>query len=495
MEQLQPYLSEEDSTQSVFLYEIPSQSGSVYVRIKYVCVDRHHIGLAEDVTHSILERKIIEHERDHDLLTGLINRRAFYREINRLFSRDSHQLKTAALVMMDLDNLKYTNDTYGHDCGDKYIKSAADCFVSAVPSETIISRISGDEFYLFFYGYDSREAIARVFENMKKSIDNSKFQLPDGQTTKIRVTGGIAWYPKDSTVYEELIRYADFAMYKTKRSSKGAFRDFDLGDYNRESYVMQSKAELSEILEKGLVEYHFQPIVCTATGEIFAYEALMRADMPTLRTPYDILSIAKEERKLAQIERLTATKSIETFVSHLRSGAVEKECKLFFNSLPNQVLSAADIEKVESDFSPYLPQVVFEITEEAHLSEKLQTVKMKFIKKWGCGLALDDYGSGYNSEKALLELSPDYVKIDMNIIRSIDQDSNKQEIVRHIISYGHERNMKIIAEGIENREEACTVIRLGADYLQGYYLAKPARIPPKPDPLVLDVITAAYKTD
>ncbi|MCC2864937.1 MAG: EAL domain-containing protein [Clostridiales Family XIII bacterium] len=489
MKQCEPYINK-DSGNQVFLYEIPTNSGTSYIQLKYINAGNHHIGLAEDITHSILERRLIEHERDHDLLTGLINRRAFHREMNRLFTRDSHLLKTAAMVMMDLDNLKYTNDTYGHDCGDKYIKSAAECFVSAVPSGTIISRISGDEFYLFFYGYSHKKEIYQAFDTMKKTIDSSQFMLPDGQITKIRVTGGIAWYPKDSTSYEELIRYADFAMYKTKRASKGHFSDFDIGDYNEAAYMMQSKTELNEILTKGLIEYHFQPIVSTTTGEIFAYEALMRANMPTLRSPNEILSVAKEEGKLSQIESLTVYKSFEAFAGHMRSGSIGSNCKLFFNSLPNQGLSPADIKQVETLYADYLPLVVFEITEEEHLSKKLQTEKSKFIQKWGCGLALDDYGSGYNSEKALLDLSPDYIKVDMNIIRSIDQDTNKQEIVHHIVSYGHERNMKIIAEGIESPEEADTVIRLGVDYLQGYYLAKPALLPPKPDPSVLKLITS-----
>lgn len=482
-----------DSTLSVTLYEIPNDNGISYVQLKYIHVDEHHIGLAEDITQTVLERRLIEHERDHDPLTGLINRRAFHRKMNQLFYRDTHLLKIAALVMMDLDNLKYTNDTYGHDCGDKYIKSAADCFVCATPPGTVISRISGDEFYLFFYGYNNRSEIYKVFASMKEYIDHTEFILPDSQKTRIRVTGGISWYPKDSSSYEELVRYSDFAMYKTKRSAKGQFSDFDIGDYNQEAYSLQSRIELKKLLDEQLVEYHFQPIVSVSTGQIFAYEALMRANMPTLRTPYDILTVAKEEGKLSQIEQLTAFKSFEAYTAYMRSGIIKKDCKLFFNSLPNQLLSSEDLKKIESMYGEYLQNVVFEITEEEHLIQTYQNEKMKFMNKWGCGLALDDYGSGYNSEKALLELCPDYVKVDMNIIRGIDQDVDKQEILCHIVTYGHERGMKIIAEGVESPEEALTVIRLGTDYLQGFYFAKPAVSPPEISPDVSKMLVAAYK--
>lgn len=490
MQEFEVYINKADSASNVYLYEIPAQNDTVYIQLKYISKDNHHIGLAEDITHSVLERRFIEHERDHDLLTGLINRRAFYREIDRLFGRDRNLLKTAAMVMIDLDNLKITNDTYGHDCGDKYIKSAAQHFLSSVPAETIVARISGDEFYLFFYGYEREDDIRQAISNMKSAIDNSQFMLPDGQITKIRITGGVAWYPKDSFSYEELIRYSDFAMYKTKRASKGELSDFDIGDYNKEAYFTQIKAELKELLERELVEYHFQPIVSAKDGQVFAYEALMRANMPMLRNPADILSIARKEGKLTQVEALTIRKSMEAYADHIRTGRIAADCKMFFNSLPNQILSLEDLSLLEECYSEHLPNLVFEITEEEHIRPDLQSMKSEFIRKWNCQLALDDYGSGYNSEKALLELSPDYVKVDMNIIRSIDQDRNKREIVNHIVKYGHERNMKIIAEGVETAAEAATVIRLGVDYLQGYYLSKPALIPPHPSEAARELIAS-----
>ena len=130
------------------------------------------IGLAEDITNATVEMETIEHERDHDLLTGLINRRAFNRIMNHLFSQGKPVMKTAALIMMDLDDLKYINDTYGHDYGDQYIRCAADCFITFTPKSTVVARYSGDEFFLFFYGYDSKEEIRSKIADMRAGINS-----------------------------------------------------------------------------------------------------------------------------------------------------------------------------------------------------------------------------------------------------------------------------------------------------------------------------------
>lgn len=188
--------------------------------------------LAEDVTAATLERMRIERERDYDLLTGLYNRRAFYRFAGRVFDQPD-KMKHAAVVMMDLDNLKRTNDTFGHEWGDRYIHEAAVCFLRSIPEETLCARVSGDEFNILFYGYDSREAVQQAIDRLISGVENSCFSLPDGTATRIHVSGGIAWYPDDGTEMMELIKCADYAMYGIKKSEKGRFGVFDRAQYER----------------------------------------------------------------------------------------------------------------------------------------------------------------------------------------------------------------------------------------------------------------------
>lgn len=478
MNSLKPRLLPRESEEEEYVFRFPADKGTRYVKIKTLENKERCIGLIEDVTKARVEKDLIEHERDYDLLTSLINRRAFYRIMRRLFEQEPEKLKNAALVMMDLDNLKQLNDTYGHDCGDKYIKAAADCFQESTPANTIISRISGDEFYLFFYGYEKKDDIRRLLACLKTGIKEKTFSLPNLERRHIMVSGGVAWYPDDSTSFEELLKYSDYAMYKIKQSVKGEFGEFDLGIYNRESYLLQNKMDLIQLIEKRLVDFFFQPIVHAGTGEIFAYEALMRSKLPTLRSPLDVLALAKLESKLNQIEELVWYKALEFYANNVSQGKMNPHAKVFVNSIANQAVPPDKLETLETRFKPYLNNVVMEITEDEQLSDSIIQYKREMMNRWQASLALDDYGSGYNSEKNLLRISPQFIKVDISIIRDIDRDTDKQKIFENIISYAHERSMSVVAEGIETPAEMELVIRMGADFLQGYFLARPEFEPP-----------------
>ena len=153
---------------------------------------------------------------------------------------------------------------------------------------------------------------------------------------------------------------------------------------------------------------------------------------------------------------------------------VEGSCHIFINSIANQTLSLQDLALFEKRYERYLSRIVVELTEEEKQNDVFVTLKKEYTKKWGAALALDDYGTGYNGEAMLLYLSPQYVKIDMSIVRDIDIDEDRQKILSNLLSYTRERGIQVIAEGVETRSEMGTLIRCGVSYLQGYYLGEPA---------------------
>lgn len=485
---LDAYATRNQYKDNEFIYRLMIRDHERFIRLLLAFENHNCYGLTEDITASMNERKAIEYERDHDLLTGLINGRAFKSEIKRLFDLGPHKLKIGALVMMDLDNLKVINDAHGHDCGDMYIKQAAETFSKHTPENALLARISGDEFNMFLYGYDSKEEIRDIIMNLKLGIDTTVIYLPNHHTTKIYVSGGIAWYPDDSKSFEELQRFSDYAMYKVKHSTKGKFSDFDLTNYNDYSYFMKNHADFLHLIEKEAIEYHFQPIVDLHTGKIFAYEALMRSLVPSLKNPLQILTMAKMDSKLAEIEELTWSKSLATFKKYYDNGVVDKNCKMFINSISSQIISKKKLEYIEEQYQDILNNVVLEVTENEENDKILYKEKLTYLKKWNAEVALDDYGSGYNSDLALLSINPKYIKIDMEIIRNIDVDKDKQEIVAKITQYAHERNMKVIAEGVETASELRKVIQLNIDYVQGFIAAKPAAIPPKISKIASNII-------
>ncbi|MCQ5129906.1 EAL domain-containing protein [Butyricicoccus faecihominis] len=464
------------ATESVFC--MPGTPRSVYVRLRCIESEERVIGLAEDITAATLERQKVEHERDHDLLTGLLSRRAFHRVMNDLFTFHPESLGIAALLMVDLDNLKFINDTYGHDYGDKYIRCLADSLIHSAPPGTLVCRQSGDEMFVFFYGYDSEQKIRNLIRALKQNLNTQSVPLPDGGKFPISASGGIAWYPRNTTDFTELVRYADFAMYEVKRNGKGDLYDFDMLSYRSATRLQKCREEFNLLLGGDHLIYYWQPIISTRTGDIFAYEALMRSDLETLKMPKDILEIAQQESQLNRIESMTLFSAMGSFVSHCENGRIAPGVRAFINSIPNQLLTQEDSEQFETRFADYLPRFVVEITENERVREGVLEEKRRWNRRWNAAFALDDYGSGYNSEYVLLTLAPEYVKIDMSLVRDIDIDRDKQKIVGNLISYASERGIRLVAEGVETKAELETVIRMGVDYVQGYFLARPAFEPP-----------------
>ena len=475
------------------LLTIQQPDGVRYIMLRSTIEGHAKIGLAEDVTAAVLERKRIEHERDHDILTGLYNRQAFNRLCTELFAAPE-RMGVAALMMMDLDNLKHINDTYGHDWGDQYIHRTGRCLAENTPNGTVVSRLSGDEFVLLFYGYSSQDQIREKIRILSSAMQKSVAILPSGNELRISISGGVAWYPASGTDMDTLKKYADFALYQVKRTNKGHLEEFSMEIYQQEAQAAQLRRDFQQLLTEERVYYVFQPIFSARTGKVMAYEALMRSDMEALRSPATIMKLAREQGALYEIERLTFFKSLETF-DHLRSeGLVRRDTMLFINSIASVCLPREDSEYMDSRWHELRRQMVIEITEEEEINHEALEAK-RHAPGFSGMFALDDYGSGFANENSLLELSPRFIKVDIAIIRGIDTDPDKQQIVQNIVAYAHPRSMQIIAEGVETAEELKKVLELGVDGLQGYFLAKPANIPTRIAPAARQIIENSHSSD
>ena len=388
--------------------------------------------------------------------------------------------------MIDMDNLKYTNDNFGHDFGDRYIHEAGRGFAEYVPDGTLCSRISGDEFNLLFYGYDSQDEIRKAISEVKAALDRKYVELPSGRKLHLSISGGISWYPEDSADLKTLKKYADFAMYQVKRSRKGHFREFELDVYNKNAGETQLRKQFLQLMKREDIAYYYQPIVSAVTGKIRALEALMHVETSMLKSPEDVLCLAKEEKCLHDLERITFFCAAEGYCRLRANGKVRGDELLFVNSIASEYMTDEECREFRQRYLDIRSQLVLEITEQELLSK--EALERKTSKGFLGAVALDDYGSGYNSEKSLLALSPKYIKVDMVIIRDIDTDIDKQQIVANIVKYAHQRGMYIVAEGVETAEELKKVLELEVDLLQGYYLSRPAATPGAINPDALKII-------
>lgn len=489
LDSLQEDAEEQGGDGDTTMYKRVIDGSPRWLRVKTVHSGAATLGVLVDATEEIVEKRRIEYERDYDPLTNLLNRRSFRHRLNRLSSRPE-RLKTGAMVMLDLDNLKYLNDTYGHDCGDEYIRCAADVLRSFTPYGGLASRISGDEFYLFFSGYEDRAGLQHTLDLLRQRIDAARILLPDGQIHRLRASVGVAWYPDDSAALPELLRFADFAMYEAKNAMKGTVKNFDIHTYRRDSFLLYSLDELDRILDERAIDYAFQPILSSRTGDVVGYEALMRPRSKILSSPLDILRMARAQSKLADVERLTWFRALEVFQTLPDK---PEGCLIFVNSIASQRLSPADLEAFDAAYGGLLPQIVLELTEDEEMDVEATRIKKQRSERLHMHMAIDDFGTGYSNDSVLLSVEPDFVKVDIAIVRGIDQDKTRQAMFRNLVSLCHSMRALVVAEGVETQEELFTVIHLGADLIQGYFTGRPSPIATHPSPELRRLLQTAWE--
>jgi diguanylate cyclase (GGDEF)-like protein len=432
-------------------------------------------GVITDITREVSDRRRLEYERDYDMLTDVYNRRAFHAKMTVCFA-DPAAMGVAAVIMLDLDNLKSLNDTYGHDYGDRYIRLTADVLKKFASERILVARLAGDEFVMLLHGFKSKDRVRNICDRIKSDMNHAFLSLPDGSGTAVQISAGIAWYPDDSNSADELIRFADFAMYMVKKTNKGQFREFDFGVYNKHAYLLYNKSELDDIIENERLHYRFQPIVDARTGDIFAYEALLRPDGENIHNPSELISLAKAHSRLEQIESITFRKAMDAFAA--LDVARETSCKIFINTLANQKMPDETELLFEDNFRTLLPRIVCEMTESELSSDAVMEHKLARMRNLGMELAIDDFGAGYNSEGVMLKYPPQYLKIDMAFIKNIHEDEYLRSLTKNLIAHGKRAGIKVLAEGVELKEEMEYLIGAGIDLMQGYYLCQPMALPP-----------------
>ncbi|MEG1878071.1 MAG: EAL domain-containing protein [Pseudoflavonifractor sp.] len=480
---------------SDMIFHIPLPDGKDrWVQIFYRVEEESVLGAFLDVTEDVESKRKMAYERDYDVLTGLHNRRAFDQGVDRLFDTEGGgQLGCAALIMMDLDNLKYVNDTYGHDYGDRYIQAFAHSLTYFYDHRGLVGRRSGDEFNVLIYGYETQAEIRRCVSDFWALAGETYVELPDGGRIRVRASGGLAWYPQDAKTYTELLRLSDFAMYNIKHTVKGMICEFDQVDYQHKSILIQGQDALNRMLDSRMVRYALQPIVSTADGSVYGYEFLMRPMLEQISDLKSLFLLAKAQSKLLQIEELTWFEAMDNFSRLVNAGKLPPGTRAFINSIGNQRLTEEDIARLENRYRDLLPRVVMEITEGEKAGDAITAHKHAVTQKWGAMMALDDYGTGYNSEAVLVSVAPDIVKVDISIIHQIDGSDDRRALLRNLVNYAGTRGIRVLAEGVETAAELDTVMACGVDFVQGYYLARPIFEVPEITPEVQAEICALHR--
>ncbi len=432
------------------------------IRLTSEVTDSGVIFTLVDLTKEYAEKKSIEHERDYDVLTGLLNRRGIRQIIEKNFNKGN---KNCALFMIDIDNLKKFNDDFGHDFGDKYIIVVGDEFKKLMDKypNLYAAHLSGDEYILYLLNPSKN-----IINNIAKSIDEIRDIQIDcfNANINISLSCGVAEYEEGLT-FQELKKRADFTMYQVKNNGKNYIAFFDSVAYELYEKENFMQKELNNLITNSYLTYHYQPIVNIKTGEILGYEALMRPTSESFKSPLTVIEYAKKYKRLYDIELLTFFNAASIFSKS------NSNKKLFINSISSQILSNEKFEEFASNFKSILNNIIIEIIEEDFGEDTIIKNKINSIRDYGMNYAIDDYGTGYNNLGMLLHYSPIYIKLEGSLIRGIDQDDKKRQFTKSIIDFCKSNNILIIAESVETKGELKCVKELGADYVQGYLVARP----------------------
>ena len=444
------------------------------------------LGFVQDFTRQIDNPGDAKNFVDYDPVTRLASFPSFSQTIRKLLPDIQHGC-LATIYINGIDKLgSYLTVDNTNNC----ITSVAEVLKGFSDDTIIIGSKSNYEICAFFRDTD-KMSIYNILNSMDEAVQNCTLTDDFGEIidisdkSRLSLSIGCSSYPEEASDFNMLVNYSEFALYEAKNGRRGVINWFSEENYNRDKDSYRNAQIFSRIVQENLLTYHLQPIVEAHTGEIVGYEALMRTTGDIKMTPAQILKIAESQNDLYAIEKLTFFNVMKLLSDNQQ---VFENRKLFINCLPNSLLSDEDFNELYLNFGELLEKAVIEIVEESDATpEGIELIKKR------CGfahshLAIDDYGTGYSNSSNLLNYSPDYIKIDRSLISDIHNDLKKQQLVTAVIEFCHENQLQSLAEGVETLQELKTVIRLGADLIQGYYTSKPK-------PLFLNSISAEVKDE
>ena len=413
--------------------------------------------------------KKLEASLIRDPLTGIYNYNGFLRQTEDIIAisplRDGQKIGALAI---DIKNLAKINNDDGRAAGDNAIINVCRILGDVFSRGRIYCMGNGEMVALEVMEKDVDVLMAleeRVRELYTK-LERFNSTLND-YSRKIEVYYGSAeGSPKTVAEYENVVSVA----LSRKNGQKINLQKLNVDSVD-DSQVEEAKI-VNDILDKNQINYHFQPIVNAHTGEIYAYEALMRADTNPYVQPLLVIKYAGLFNRLYDIEYATFN-NVLNFVKD-NADQFKDDAKIFINSIPGQRLKKADMENISNLAKSLEGRLVVEFTEQSEIDDKELADMKKEYQNFGFETAVDDYGTGYSNVSNLLRYMPNYVKIDRALLTGIQDSPQKQHFVKDIIAFSHDNNIMALAEGIETEEELETVINLGVDLIQGYYTARPS---------------------
>ena len=431
-------------------------------------------GIDWDVTGEKESEKRLRTLAFMDPLTGLPNRAAAERRLDDAVEAARAGEQSVGVLFVDLDRFKVINDSLGHRAGDQLLVQVAGRFRSCLREEDFLARFGGDEFLVVLEALASPEAAVGMAERLQACL-SEPFEI-EGTRADQRASIGVAVAEDgDATTVEELLRYADVAMYRAKGSDRGSVELFHSSINAPETRRLQEENELRAALEARQLELHYQPIVDLQRRRVHGVEALVRWQHPErgLLLPGEFVPLAEETGLIVPIGEWVLEEAVRQVSRWRREGWVDESFELSVNVSARQLESAEFARRLEAllgdnGFRPR--QLLLEITENVLLRA---SVRARDLRELGVRLAIDDFGTGYASLAYLRQMIVDTLKIDRSFTRDLATDPTCLRLVRSIFFLAESLDLNVIVEGIERPDQEDLVERLGGSLVQGFLYSRP----------------------
>ncbi len=434
----------------------------------------YYVVAARDVTERQAQQKLLEYLALHDTLTGLPNRTLIMDRLEHAITASRRDGTTLALLLLDLDRFKEINDTLGHAVGDSLLSEIGQLLGAPLRASDTIARLGGDEFAVLLPRVANREQAHDIANRIASSIARP---FPVGDLlVDVGVSIGVALYPDHGTTASELFRSADVAMYTAKRD-RAVVADYEPDRDHNSVRNLSIGGELRLALERDDLSMLYQPQVDFSTGRLAGAEALLRWEHTRHGPiqPQEFISLAEHTGIIRPLTQWVTDNALRQ-IAAWRTGGLE--VRLSLNLSPRNLNEDDLAQRVADLLSRYdIPagNLTFEITEGAIMTDPNRTLRaIRSLKECGVRLAIDDFGTGYSSLAYLKALPVDELKIDKSFVRQLADDGNDEVIVRSTIDLAHNLGLSVVAEGVENEQHLHTLLRLGCDVGQGYFLGRPA---------------------
>ena len=435
-----------------------------------LCVLVHY-----DISETRRYQAELERDASHDALTGLANRSLLRRRLREAMANADISNRQIWVVFLDLDRFKAINDSLGHKARDSLLQILAQRLGQIVRDTDTVARLGGDEFVIVMRETEqdtiSTTAVSRILEAVAEPM------AVEGHQLVLTCSVGIAVYPTHAQDPEQLVEYADVAMYSAKQSGRNNFQFYDAALNERALARLMLESALRIAVERNEFRLHYQPQVDLKNGCIVGMEALIHWRHPTLGIvpPTEFIGLAEESGLIVQIgewvlrEACRQNKAWQTAGLGLLRVAVNLSPRQFAH--PDLVRSIDSI-LAESGLAPRYLEI--ELTENLIMMEITRAVDILMqLKANGIQLSIDDFGTGYSSLSYLKQFPIDVLKIDRTFVKDIGTDPDDEAIVKSIIALAHSLKLHVIAEGVETAEQLAFLAQHDCDEFQGFYFSRP----------------------